>query len=160
MDGILEKLDGGGGRLRFERSFAHPVERVWEAITRPEELAQWFGPFDPQIEVDLVVGGRYEVRMADPDATVLSFTVVRVEPPRVFEFTSMDDGTMRWELEPEGDGCRLVLTQTVSSFRRAVENHYASGMHHSLERLALLLDGTPIAWSWPRWEELRDEYAS
>ena len=51
---------------------------------------------------------------------------------------------MRWELEPDGDGCRLVLTQTMSSYERAVENHYASGMHHSLERLGLALDGEPI----------------
>ncbi len=160
MDGILEEIEGGGGRVRFERSFAHPVERVWDAITRPEELAQWFLPFAAEIELDLAVGGTYEMRMDDPESTVMTFTVLQVEPPRVFEFTSMDDGTMRWELEPQGDGCKLVLTQTMSSFARAVENHYASGMHHSLERLEALLDGKPIEWSWPRWEELRDGYAS
>ena len=158
-DGTLERIDGGA-RLRFERSFAHSVERVWDAITKPEELAEWFLPFDAEIELDLVEGGSYVMRMADPDSTEFSFTVLRVEPPRLFEHTAMDDGTMRWELEPEGDGCRLVLTQTMSSYERAVENHYASGMHHSLERLGLALDGNPIEWSWPRWEELRDEYVA
>ena len=119
--------------LRFERSFAHPVERVWEAITRPEQLAEWFLPFEAEIELDLVEGGTYVMRMADPDSTEFSFTVLRVEPPRLFEHTAMDDGTMRWELEPDGDGCRLVLTQTMSSYARAVENHYASG-HAPLPR--------------------------
>ncbi len=160
MNGTVEELDGGGARLRFERTLAHPVERVWDAITRPEELAKWFLPFEAEIELDLVEGGSYVMRMADPDSTVMSFTVLRVEPPRLFEHTAMDEGTMRWELEPEGDGCLLVMTQTVSSFAQAVENHYASGMHHSLERLELALDGEPIDWSWPRWEELRDEYAA
>jgi len=158
-DGTLERTEGGA-RLRFERSFAHPVERVWDAITRPEELAEWFLPFDAEIELDLVEGGSYVMRMADPDSTVMSFTVLRVEPPRLFEHTSLDDGTMRWELEPSGDGCRLVMTQTMSSYERAAENHYASGMHHSLERLGLALDGNPAEWSWPRWEELRDQYVA
>jgi uncharacterized protein YndB with AHSA1/START domain len=159
-DGKLEEIDGGA-RLTFERSFAHPVDRVWHAITRPEELAEWLLPFEAEIELDLVEGGSYVMRMADPDSTVFSFTVTRVEPPRLFEHTSMDDGTMRWELEPDGaDRCRLVLTQTVSSFARAVENHYASGMHYSLDRLEDALDGKPIDWSWPRWEEIRDEYAA
>ncbi len=158
-DGTLEAV-GTGAVLVFERNFAHPVERVWEAITRPEQLAEWFLPFEAEIELDLVEGGSYEMRMADPDSTEFSFTVLRVEPPRLFVHTAMDDGEMRWELEPDGDGCRLVLTQTMSSYERAVENHYASGMHHSLERLELALDGNPIDWSWPRWEELRDQYVA
>ena len=41
--------------LRFERRLGHPVQSVWEAITRPEELAQWF---PTRVEVDLRVGGR------------------------------------------------------------------------------------------------------
>ena len=158
-DGTLQELDGRA-QLRFERSFAHPVDRVWDAITRPEELAEWFLPFEAEIELDLIEGGSYVMRMADPDSTVFSFTVLKVEPPRVFEHTAMDDGTMRWELEPDGDGCRLVMTQTMSSFGRAVENHYASGMHYSLDRLGHALDGRPVDWSWPRWEEIRDEYAA
>jgi uncharacterized protein YndB with AHSA1/START domain len=158
-DGILEEIDGRAV-LRFERSYAHPIERVWDAITQPTELAEWFLPYHAEIELDLVEGGSYVMRMADPDSTVLSYSVLRVEPPRLFEHTSMDDGTMRWELEPDGDGCRLVLTQTMSSYERAVESHYASGMHHSLERLGLALDGNAIEWSWPRWEELRDQYAA
>jgi uncharacterized protein YndB with AHSA1/START domain len=158
-EGTLERTESGA-RLRFERRFAHPVERVWAAITRPEELAQWFLPFEAEIELDLVEGGTYVMRMADPDSTVMTFTVLRVEPPRLFEHTAMDDGTMRWELEPDGDGCLLVLTQTMSSYERAVENHYASGMHHSLERLEFALGGKPIDWSWPRWEELRDQYVA
>ena len=42
--------DDGGARLRLERRFRHPVERVWRAITEPDELAQWF-PADAPMEV-------------------------------------------------------------------------------------------------------------
>ena len=28
--------------LSFERRLSHPVDRVWEAITEPDELQHWF----------------------------------------------------------------------------------------------------------------------
>jgi len=30
--------------LDFTRDYAVTVERLWQAITRPDQLAQWFGP--------------------------------------------------------------------------------------------------------------------
>jgi uncharacterized protein YndB with AHSA1/START domain len=43
IGGRLES-DGAGWRLRFTRSFAHPAEKVWRAITEPEHLADACGP--------------------------------------------------------------------------------------------------------------------
>lgn len=28
--------------VRFERTFPHPVDAVWEAVTDPSRLAHWF----------------------------------------------------------------------------------------------------------------------
>ena len=39
--GVLIEVDGQPA-LRFERWFRHDVDRVWRAITRPDELAAWF----------------------------------------------------------------------------------------------------------------------
>lgn len=36
-DGILERTDDRDV-LRYERRLAHPVERVWRAITEPDEI--------------------------------------------------------------------------------------------------------------------------
>jgi hypothetical protein len=36
-DGVLEKRDGKDV-LRFERHLAHPIERVWAALSEPGEL--------------------------------------------------------------------------------------------------------------------------
>src|SRR5205085_289579 len=44
----------GRPMLRFERRLEHPPERVWRAITEPEELAHWF---PAQVEIDLRPGG-------------------------------------------------------------------------------------------------------
>ena len=41
MNGTLQTIDGRPA-LRFERRLAHPIERVWRAVTEPAELARWF----------------------------------------------------------------------------------------------------------------------
>lgn len=45
-EGILEH-DDGRPVLRFTRRLDHPVDRVWRAVTTPDELAAWFlAPMD------------------------------------------------------------------------------------------------------------------
>jgi len=47
--------------LHFERVYAAPVDAVWRAWTRPDDLRQWWGPEKTVVaecEVDLRVGGR------------------------------------------------------------------------------------------------------
>ena len=41
MNGTLSTVDGRPA-LSFERRLAHPVERVWRAVSEPDELARWF----------------------------------------------------------------------------------------------------------------------
>lgn len=53
---MLGKLIPVKKDLLFERTYAAPRSRVWEAWTRPELLKQWWGPektFIPECEVDL-----------------------------------------------------------------------------------------------------------
>jgi uncharacterized protein YndB with AHSA1/START domain len=52
--------------LRFERSYAAPIDTVWDAWTRPELLREWWGPEHTTVtdcEVDLRVGGRIHLVM-------------------------------------------------------------------------------------------------
>ncbi len=35
-----------GGRIRFERTFPHPLEQVWAALTERDRLAEWLGEVD------------------------------------------------------------------------------------------------------------------
>ncbi len=52
--------------LRLTRTFAAPREKVFRAWTDPEELKKWFGPVGyatPMAEVDLRVGGKYQLGM-------------------------------------------------------------------------------------------------
>src|SRR5829696_3400232 len=62
-DGMVETIDGRYV-LRFERRFQHPVERVWDALTRPERIPEWWG--EGEVELELVEGGKYDVRTTGP----------------------------------------------------------------------------------------------
>ena len=161
-DATLEETADGAGTIRFERRYPHPVDRVWAALTEPEQLARWWLPFeDVEIDVDLVEGGAFEMRRTGDEPWSMTSTILRLDPPRLLEYTHADPGSfIRWELEPDGDGSRLVVTNGVPSAAKATENHYPAGLHTSLERLDSLLAGRPEPWSWPRFEEHRDRYAA
>src|SRR3954452_11273796 len=55
-DGALERT-ADGGVIRFERHLPYPIRDVWDAITNPARLADWWRPFAADITVDLRDGG-------------------------------------------------------------------------------------------------------
>ena len=179
-DGTVEEIDGRAV-IRFDRRFAHPVDRVWDAIARPEQISKWWCGVN-EVKLELVEGGEFVMDMRggppelveairtsfpeEPEPLVTNWTVLRVEPPHVFEHarTRDPDEVVRWELEPDGDGCRLVVTHAVTSRTRAVESGYLPGWHLCLELLRELLDRRPVdwrdEWSGPRMAEIQGRYAA
>lgn len=56
--------------LTLERTFNAPIELVWEAWTRPEHIALWWGPKGMETKVlehDFKVGGKWKYVMSMPD---------------------------------------------------------------------------------------------
>jgi uncharacterized protein YndB with AHSA1/START domain len=160
-DGTMERTDGGG-LIRFERHLDYSVADVWEAITDPDRLADWWLPFDADITVDLRAGGDMVFAGRGEDAPTMTFTIRRVDPPRLLEHDHADPGSfMRWELETAGTGgCILRLTHFVTDPAAAVDNCYVVGLHTSLSRLVPCLDGQPIAWDWDAFANAQAQYAS
>ena len=172
-DGTIEEVDGRY-TLRFERRFKHPVEKVWDALTRPDQITQWWG--EGEVQLDLVEGGKYHIRTTGPpelveaiiaeagtDALVSDDTVLRVDPPFLFEHTfGSDPGSIaRWELQREDDGCRLTLSHTEPpGFDIANAPRDLGGWHAVLDQLGVLLDGKPVPWAKEQWEGHRDRYAA
>ena len=150
-DGILERADGAT-RLRFDRVLAHPPEAVWGALTEPERLAQWLG----RAALQPVRGGSFQLRW-DETGAVMHGTVTAVEEHSLFAYSGDPHGDVRFELGPEGGGCRLVLVNDLPSTIRP-EAGLAS-WHLHLDALAGSLDGRPGPWDRDRWEELRRRYA-
>ena len=113
-DGTLERT-ADGGVIRFERHLPYPIRDVWDAITDPERLADWWLPFDADITVDLREGGQMVFAGRGDEPMTMTCTILRVEPPMLLEHTHADAGSyMRWELEPVDTGCVLRLSHFVT----------------------------------------------
>jgi uncharacterized protein YndB with AHSA1/START domain len=158
-DGTIER-SADGGVIRFERALPYSTDDVWDAITDPARLADWWLPFDAEISVDLRAGGEMKFVGGGDDPFTMTFTVVRVEPPVLLEHTHADPGSlMRWQLEPTETGCVLRLSHHVTDVETAIERCYVVGLHTSLSRLEPCLDGQPIAWDWAAFADAQAHYA-
>ena len=68
------------------RAFDAPLGLVFEVLTKPEHVRNWFAPFRDQVthcSIDLRVGGDYHIVFVTQDGTECSFrgTYLEVEPP-------------------------------------------------------------------------------
>lgn len=95
-------------------------EVVFDVISSPDHLAQWF---PDHAELDPVPGGAGEFRFNTPDGEqVAPVTVVDAQPYTVFSFRwSQDEGEpatatnsllVRFELQPAGSGTLLRMTES------------------------------------------------
>src|SRR3954470_7387413 len=98
------------GALRFERRLAHPVEKVWRAVSEPAELAGWF-PCAVELD-ELRVGATLRFTFPDDIAPPMDGAVTALEPPRLLAFT-WGEAELRYELEPDADGTLLRLTDSL-----------------------------------------------
>jgi uncharacterized protein YndB with AHSA1/START domain len=152
-DGKLIESEGGKVGVRFERRLSHPPERVWRAITDPDELAAWFpdtieGEFAPGAEV------RFP-KFVEMDLPAVG-KVTEFDPPRLLAYT-WGPSTLRFELEPDGDGCRLVFTDTVPREETAKN---AAGWEVCLADLEATLAGEKTERAEDEWVELHEHYAA
>jgi uncharacterized protein YndB with AHSA1/START domain len=161
-DGTLERRDDHQV-IRFERRLAHPVERVWGALTEPDQIAAWLA----LAELELEEGGRVELRWQNHDeegnTAVARGTVSALDPPRLLEFDTDIHGRLRWELARDGDGTLLAFTAE-AQLPEDYELEVLSGWHIHLDHLEEVLDGGSIDWpNWdrahkPDWERIRARY--
>lgn len=159
-DGALERT-ADGGVIRFQRHLSYPIREVWDAITNPARLAEWWLPFDADITVDLQAGGRMVIASRDREPETITCTILRVEAPVLLEHTHLDAASyLRWELEPMGSGCVLRLSHFVTDTAGAIDNCYVVGMHASLARLVPCLARRPVEWDWDGFAEAQGHYAS
>jgi uncharacterized protein YndB with AHSA1/START domain len=163
-DGKLIEAEGGKVGVRFERRLSHPPERVWRAVTEADDLARWF-PARPDVEGERAVGAQLRFTYPGGEAPPETGEIVELDRPRLFEFTwrpSQPEGgdpqTLRFEIEPDGDGSRLVFTHLLP---RPDTAKVAAGWQLCLDDLEAALDGHPRAeFPEDRWVELHESYAS
>ena len=64
--------DAKNRTLTLKRTFNVPVKLVWDAWTKPEHIAQWWGPKGMKtniVEHNFKVGGKWRYVMAMPDGS-------------------------------------------------------------------------------------------
>jgi uncharacterized protein YndB with AHSA1/START domain len=162
MDGTLELTDGQA-RLRFVRRLDHPPEAVWRALTEADDLAAWFpaaidGGWEPGAELRFTFHDEEEAAevLELDEAPVLGGEVIVHEPYSRLEYR-WDEDTLRFDLEPDGDGTILRFTVTFDEIGRAARD--AAGWHACLDVLAARLAGSPPDFApEERWEEVHPRY--
>jgi uncharacterized protein YndB with AHSA1/START domain len=153
VNGTLHTIDGRSV-LRFERRLAHPVEKVWRAITDPAEMAHWF---PATVEMDGRAGGRITFTFPGGEMDSADGSITEWDPPRVFAFDWNGD-PLRMELRPDGDGTVLVFTHTFGD--RPMAGSFATGWDTCLGALEQTLsdpDGA-ISIAPQRYAERHDAY--
>jgi uncharacterized protein YndB with AHSA1/START domain len=151
---------GDGWTLVFVKEFRHPPEKVWAALTDPEQLDAW-SPFRP--DRDLASTGKATLMMIDKEESVpMEAEVLTAEPPALLEYTWGTD-LLRWELDEIDGGTRLTLRHTVRA--RDEVPRVAAGWHMCLVVAGRLLDGDPVPVVRGSeamdhgWQDLHDGYA-
>lgn len=92
------------------RTFDTTVEDLWDAITKPERIARWFGTVQGQLER----GGRFQI-VGNAEGTI-----ERCDAPEALDLTWEFGGTMSWvrvRVGSEGGRARL----TIEHFSHPVE---------------------------------------
>lgn len=102
-----------------EIQIAAKPERVFQALTDPAEVIQWWGQKGvyqaTEYDADLRVGGGWHTAGDGPDGRhfVVKGTITEMNPPRVLAYTWMASWTgdaqtvVRWELSPTEAGTRV-----------------------------------------------------
>ena len=157
--------------IRLERTLDAPVEKVWRYLTEAELRSQWFmGGTDakPDSDFELINDHDnlseddvpYPENYADFKGRVWSERVIRFEPPRLLEttFQGGKNGTVTYELYPEGDRTRLVLTHGGIVSPVGAQD-FGSGWNSHLTVLEERLAGRTIRDFWALHAQSREEVA-
>lgn len=108
--------------IRVSRHFHAPRRLVFEAMTRPEHVRQWWGRLGegcsvPVCEIDLRPGGAWRLVHRHPQGEDTFYGVYReIAAPRRLVYTETFDQFPDTELvvtaalEEEGSGTRLTVT--------------------------------------------------
>ena len=147
---MIAEAPAGEPVMRMTRSFDAPRALVWDAFTKPEHIARWWGPKKYAIaveEFDLRPGGKWRVSHTDGTKTVTFFGEYRevVKPERLsrsFCFGEFPPIEEAYDFHDEKGRTRLVCIQRFPNLMARdwmAKSGAAEGGRESFERLDQLL---------------------
>ena len=104
--------------MEVTREIVFPVspDEVWEALTDPEQLEEWFAN---DVERDATEGGEGVFRWDDGEER--HATVVEAKPSERLVLDWDDEGTVELTLEEVEEGTRLSVRESSPQFATALE---------------------------------------
>jgi uncharacterized protein YndB with AHSA1/START domain len=146
LTGLKRNLEDRTMEKVFEIYIKTTPERLWEAITDPEQRAKF--NFGVGVQSDWTNGSRYHSVHDRADAAIAEGENLEVDPPRrlVQSMTALwsegvkAEGTSRvtWEIEPIEDSCRLTVTH--DQLREGANNELYGGWPMILSGLKTYLE--------------------
>lgn len=136
------------------RTLSAPRELVFDALTKPEHFAVWFGTAEvdvPQdtLSMDVRPGGAFRAVMHLPDGSRINWAgeYVEVDPPRHLAMTITDDPDaddaglpVLFDLEEVDGGTRLTISQDRADFTDEQVQATIDGYNAFLDDMAAELE--------------------
>lgn len=140
----------------YERKSKHSADRLWRAITDPNEVGAWMGV---AAKVDLEPGGAYHVDFGGDGPNDLDGIIVRVEAGKKLGYV-WGWSYVEWDITDGPDGCTYVFLQNGLADRGHDEEGLPAGWHEFFDRLDDHLDGVARTDDehTARWEALKPAY--
>ena len=157
--------------IRLERLLDAPAETVWRYLTEAELRQQWFMGGS-----DATPGGEFELlndhdNLSDDEVpypesyapykgNTWNERVLRFEPPHLLEttFQGGKNGVVRFELKPEGERTRLVLTHSGIESGTGAQD-FGSGWNSHMTVLQERLAGRSVKNFWELHAKSREAVA-
>jgi uncharacterized protein YndB with AHSA1/START domain len=146
LSGLKRNIEEDTMEKVFEIYIKTTPERLWEAITDPEQRRRY--SFGTRVRSDWTPGSRYEARVPDGSFALVEGENLEVDPPRrlVQTMTALwsdevkQEGPSRvtWEIEPVGDSCRLTVIH--DELREGAHDELYGGWPMILSGLKTLLE--------------------
>jgi uncharacterized protein YndB with AHSA1/START domain len=138
--------------LIISRTLNAPVELVWEAWTKPEHIANWWGPNDFTTTIstmNMVPGGEWNLVMHGPDGTdYINKSIFKEIIPFkkiVYEHISYPWILATIDFEEQGEQTLInwhMLFNSPEEFIEVVKVYKADvGLKQNIEKLMVYLEG-------------------
>lgn len=130
----------------YEVTVAATPAEAWAALTEPDTVRRYYFGAAPRTTWE--VGAPIEFVDGDGEAQITG-VVLEFDPPRRLAHTFIatwyggadDQGSLHWEVTPDGDGCRITLIHRGARAETREGSETADGSRHIIEALKALLEG-------------------
>jgi len=135
----------GADTIRLERTFDAPAEKLWRYLTEADLRREWFmGGTDARAESEFELindhdnlsteEAPYPERYAEYKGSKWNEQVLQFDPPRLLAttFQGGKNGTVTYELFPEGDRTRLTFAEQYEIDNRLLRFLLERRVHHAI----------------------------